>query len=370
MISVLILGLHGILGGTETYINSLIRAFDKTEIVCDFLIVGKEKTPYEDAINEFYGDGRNHFFYCPNLKNEYIHGKRWLKEFYDSHRYDLIYLNATSAANAIYCQYAIGHQKIPMVTHSHFSDGPWINHMLYRAYTKKHTVAKLACAKPAAQWMFGKDINDVLYIANGIDTNRFAYNHEARAKIRAEYGITDDTVLLGHVGRFSVEKNHKFFVELAKALPSKYVFMCIGEGACKEEFNKLVHENGLSKRFIVLPVRKDVEQFYCAMDLFVMPSLYEGLPIVTVEAQCSGLPIVFSNTISREADLSGHCYFESIEDVSKWKDRILSMNMERYDGVTCVNEAGFSNIVSAANVRKVFLDAIKIGNSKCSSNDL
>lgn len=359
MINVLILGLHGIIGGSETYINNLIRCFDKKKINCEFLVVGNDKTPFEDSINAFYNDEKNHFYYCPDLKLDFKKGNKWLKKFYNEHSYDLIYLNATSAANAIYCKYALDKKKIPLITHSHFSNGPRVNHLLFRPYTCKKSVAKLACSELAAEWMFGKKIDNVEYIANGIDTERFSYKESVRNEMRTELGISKDKIILGHVGRFSIEKNHKFFIELATKLPEKYMFLCIGEGPCKEEFCQMINEKGLQERFIILPVKTDVEKYYCAMDMFVMPSLYEGLPIVSVEAQCSGLPVVFSDTISRQADLSSHCYFEVLNGVNQWKDRILQIDICRYDGKQKVEEAGFSNWKTAEKIGCIFDTIVK-----------
>ena len=228
MIKVLVLGLHGILGGSETYINNLIRCLPRESLVCYFLVVGNNKTPYEDSINEFYNDGENHFFYCPDVKKAMFSGLKWLKDFYDNHSFDLIYLNATSAANALYCKYAIDKLHTPLITHSHFSNGPWLNHMIFRPYTIKHSVFKLACAKPSAVWMFNKEIDDVIYIANGIDTNRFRFDMTIRNEMRNELGLSDNQVIIGHVGRFSIEKNHTFFVNICEKLNENFCALVMG----------------------------------------------------------------------------------------------------------------------------------------------
>ena len=142
---VLVLGLHGILGGSETYVYNLVRGLDKNKVKFDFLVVGNKKTPYEDDINIYYDDGLNHFFYCPDLKNDPKNSIKWMRAFYRDHNYDLIYLNATSAANAIYCMFPVSLKKTPLITHSHFSNGPKRNHLMFRWYTNKHSVCKLAC---------------------------------------------------------------------------------------------------------------------------------------------------------------------------------------------------------------------------------
>ena len=123
---------------------------------------------------------------------------------------------------------------------------------------------------------------------------------------------------------------------------------------------RTIKEKGLEERFIILPVDTSIERYYNAMDLFAMPSLYEGLPIVSVEAQCNGLPLILSDTISREADLSSHCRFEELNNVDKWIDAIETMNLNRYDGERCVIDSGFSITDSAKIIDRLIKEAVAV----------
>lgn len=365
MKKVLVIGLTGQMGGTENYIFNLVKYIDLTKYTFDFLVVEDgHKTPYEKEINQLIGDGNNHFYYCPNMKKNYFVGRKWLKKFYTSHSYDLIYMNATTAARTAYCRYAIDRQKTPMILHSHRSDGKRLNHTLYKPYSFRHSFIKLACSQNAADWMYGKKCKDAIIIPNGIDTARFQYSADFRKQIREEYGYSDKDIVLGHVGRFSEEKNHKFLIELAQILDTKYKFLFIGEGPTKAEITEKIRSLGLETRITVLPVRKDVNRFYSAMDAFIMPSFNEGLPIVSVEAQCAGLTCLFSDTVSRETNISGKCLYLSLGDLDNWKKTINELSFERYDGVAAITECGFSMQDTAKKVETYFEKAINVSKKR------
>ncbi len=352
---ILIIGLCNEMGGTENYIYNLLKKIKLTLFYFDFLIVDDgKKTPYEDEINKLFNDDNNHFYYCPNLKRHYITGSRWLKNFYDKKAYDLIYMNATTAAKTAYCRYAIDILRTPIVTHSHRSEGKIINHILYKPYTIKHSIYKLACSKNAANWMFKKNDPNVVIIPNGIDTDIFRFNLMQRNIIRKEYNISDEQIIIGHVGRFSKEKNHLFFIILSKMLDDKYIFMCIGDGPLKKHFISNIKEQGLENRFKIISTRKDVYRFYSAMDIFVMPSYNEGLPIVSVEAQCAGLKPIFSDTISKETNISGFCKYLPLSMPDKWIQTIKNMDIKRFDGVDVIKKKGFDMADTALKVEKLF----------------
>jgi len=360
MKNILVIGLSNEMGGTENYIYNLIQRLDPKQYTLDFLIIDDGgRTPYEDEINTFYSDGRNHFYYCPNLKKYWVSGKQWLKNFYDEHRYDVIYMNATTSARVVYCKYAVDKLHIPLITHSHRSDGKRFNHYIYRRYTRNHSVFKLACSTNAANWMFGKKEKNYALISNGIISEKFSFNQDLRNDIRNKLNISSDKFVIGHVGRFSEEKNHRHFVQLAKILDDKYVFLLIGEGPLKEEIKDLVIKEGLENRFYILGATKDVNKYYSAMDVFMMPSFNEGLPIVSVEAQCNGLRCIFSDTISKENNISGNCVYLLLSDLISWKNTLEKEDFKRYDGICKIREAGFDMEHSASIVDKLFSRAVK-----------
>ena len=191
------------------------------------------------------------------MKKGFISMNRWLKEFYETHHYDLIYMNVTTAARIMYCNYAVTKQGVPLITHNHcgsaVSKFAAINNNLFKNYTTRKSMVKLACSDETFTYGFTCDKSEGTIIQNGIDVNRFVYNKVFRSELRSELKITDDQVVIGHVGRFAAEKNQKYFIELSKALGNHFVFVCVGEGMQKEDFCRAIKQNEVEKRFRILP---------------------------------------------------------------------------------------------------------------------
>lgn len=332
-------------GGTESYLRSLISNIDRSKYNFDFMVVGETKAILEDEINELINDGRNHFFYPPNMKKHYIKAKKWLENFYETHKYNLIYMNVTSAARIVYCNYAIKHMGVKLITHNHCGNSvnkkAGINNFLFKGYTTRMSDLKLACSDAAFYWGFSSNVGEPEIIKNGINLDRFSFNYNFRSEIRHVYDIDDNKIVIGHIGRFSIEKNQKFFVKLSKELGEKYVFICAGEGNTKNELLNEVKCEGVDDRFRIMSFTNETEKLYSAMDIFMMPSLYEGLPIVCVEAQANGLPCIFSDTISRQSDICGHSVFLSLEYLPSWVNYIKQMEICRYDNKNKLVEAGY-----------------------------
>lgn len=338
---VLIIGMSPVLGGVEMYIYNLIKFMNKDEYMFDFLVISDKKSVFEKEINDLINDNKNHFYYSPNLKKNYFKARKWLMDFYSTHIYDLVYLNTCTSARINYCIDAINRGG-KLITHSHNGCGLSIlNNKIYRKYIRNKSDKLLSCSDIAAEWLFGKGTTNVRMIANGVDTGRFKYDSDERERIRYEYHIPNDNIVIGHVGRFFKQKNQKYFIKLAKNLSDNYKFMLIGDGELKENFFKSVLNESLEDRFILLPSQDDVERYYSAMDIFAMPSVFEGLPIVAVEAQATGLPCVFSDNISKQTDLSGRCKFVPLNELELWIKTINEINIERYDGKLCIENNGF-----------------------------
>ena len=361
---ILVFGLTKTVGGVESYIRNLIYNIDLTEYFFDFLIVGEEeKACFEDEFNEFFNDGINHFYHCPNMKKGFISTNRWLKEFYQSHHYDLIYMNVTTAARIMYCNYAVTKQGVPLITHNHCGNAvsKWasINNNLFRGYTTRKSAVKLACSDEAFTYGFTCDKSEGMIIKNGIDVNRFAFDELVRTELRAELGIMDNQIVVGHIGRFAIEKNQKFFIDLSKELGERYVFVCVGDGELKDEFYNDVRRNNLEKQFRILPFSRQAEKYYSVMDVFAMPSLYEGLPLVAVEAQAAGLPCVFSDTISRQSDICGHSVYVSIKNKDSWIEAIKETVIKRYDNIPQLTRAGYNAKTTGKMITTIFKETKK-----------
>lgn len=344
MKKILIIGLSHMIGGVEIYTYNFAKYMNRDMYDADFLIIGDEyPSIYAKEINALWGDNREHLFYCPNLKRHYWKGRKWLKNFYKKNKYDYIYMNTCTAARISYCKYPLKKRQTKLITHSHNGSSlSYFNHIIFRSYTTRKSNYLLACSDIAAKWMFGKRAKEAAIIPNGIDLEKFRFNESYKNYIRNKYSISDEDIVLGHIGRFEYQKNHSFLIKLAKVLELKYKFMLIGDGTLKEEFINSVKNENLEDRFIILPSTDEVDKYYSAMDILVLPSRYEGLPLVAVEAQANGLNCLLSDNISTQTNITGKCFYLSIDDTLAWRDKLIELKMSRYDGIDILNKSGYS----------------------------
>ena len=206
---------------------------------------------------------------------------------------------------------------------------------------------RLACSHAAGEFMFRRSRFEVL--PNAIDVGTYRFDRQARVKTRRALGLGDGSVV-GHVGRFSEEKNHRFlldvFSELLRLRPGVRL-MLIGDGALRPGIEGRAAEGGLADRVLFLGDRKDVPDLYQAMDVLVLPSFFEGLPMVGVEAQCAGLPMICSDRVPDEVAI-GDCEFLPLEaSLSRWATRVAQAIDQgrdlgrRVQGATLTRTAGF-----------------------------
>ena len=339
------------------YIYNLARNLDSDKYSLDYLVVGNTKSIFEKELNEFNGDGKNHFYYVPNIKKYVISGRNWLNNFYDTHRYDVIYMNTCTAARIVYCQYCIRKYKTPLIVHSHSGNAVSVinkfTNYLYKNRITNLSNVQLACSKVAYHWLFKGKCEETNIIPNGVDLNRFYFDLAWRQEIRESLKISADDVLIGNVGRCSAQKNQIYFCKIAKKLESNFKFLIIGDGELKESINQKINELGLNDRFRMISTKSDIEKYYSAMDIFVMPSNFEGLPIVGIEAQAEGLPCIFSNNISDQVALSAKCCFLNLKKVDEWANKIRFLAKKRYDGTELVKNSGFDNKSPVHMIEKI-----------------
>lgn len=353
---ILVFGMSSTLGGVETYLYNLAKNIEKDKYIFDYFIVGSDKSVFEEELIKINQDSK--FYYAPNIKREFITGNRWLKEFYNHHRYDAIYMNTCTAARVKYCEYCVKKYKTPLIVHSHSGNAisaiNIFSNKLYRNKITRVSKVHLACSEVAYRWMFSDKLNNDDIIPNGVDLDRFKYNDTWRDEIRSQLGIEKNEVLIGNVGRFSPQKNQFYFIELAKRLEKKYKFLIVGDGELKKSIQNKISEEKLDDRFRILPAKNDIEKYYSAMDIFAMPSIFEGLPIVGIEAQAEGLICILSTNISLQTGLSDRCSFIGIDNVGAWVDAITKCSLERYNGSKLVKEKGFDSMRPVKMMEKIF----------------
>jgi glycosyltransferase involved in cell wall biosynthesis len=212
--------------------------------------------------------------------------------------------------------------------------------------------------------MYSKYIRNkkaVIKINNAINIQKYTYNKNVRDKKRTENNF-EDCFVIGHIGSFTYVKNHtfllKFFMEILKKRENAILFL-IGDGPLFSEIKKEACELGLADKVIFHGLTLEVNAYMQMFDVFVLPSWFEGMPLTGIEAQCAGLPCVFSDNVTREVDLTGNCQFLSLQDnPSVWAEKIIALtSFQRKDNSGMVQEHGFDIQDSALKLKNVFVQA-------------
>ena len=290
-------------GGIESCIMNYYREFVGRGVQFDFISI-HSTLACEDEIKKLGGK----IFYIPNMKQHPIKYKKAMEKIILQGNYDVIYVNMLSAANILPLSVAnkCGCKKI--VAHSHNNDTPGIHrkilHRLNKRKVGRYATDLVACSKSAAQFMFGDKLcGEAKIVNNGISVERFLFSEEKRRKIQNELGLSDKNMVVGHVGRFQYQKNQTFlvdiFYELQKKKPEAKLIL-VGDGPGRGSIQEKVDSLKISDKVVFLGERQDVEEILCAMDVMVIPSRFEGLGMVVIEAQCAGLPVVCSDVLVDE----------------------------------------------------------------------
>ena len=247
-----------------------------------------------------------------------------LKCFFKSnHDFDAVYSNVANQSLFVF-RLAKKYGIKTRIIHSHATSAASslfkrIRNNFLIFFMLRYATHYLACSDAAGKSMFKK--RDFTVINNAIDYEKYVFSLSKREKIRNEYNLIDKKVV-GYVGRIVQQKNVLFLTDVCEKLPNEYVFLIIGTGNMKESLLDEVRKKRLTSRFIFVDECTNVDAFYSAMDYFVLPSFYEGLPVVGVEAQANGLPCFFSNRITKEVVISSNSFILDIESANLWANSI------------------------------------------------
>ncbi len=353
-------------GGAETLIMNLYRNIDRSLVQFDFLLSCPEGSAYEEEIRQLGGRiyriprfmGYNKISYDRNLT-------RFLKEHPEHHILHNHLMN--SAAETLKVAKRLGRVA---VAHSHIADVPLSPKvMMKRFFSRKlWKIAdyRFACAKEAGLWLYrGKA--DFIVLNNGIDTARFKFDESIREKVRAEFGIGPKTRLIGTVGRMDPQKNQLRLLDIFRKtleIQPDCKLMIIGIGDLESEIRAKIAADGLSDKVILTGARSDVNELLMGFDVFAFPSIYEGLGIVLVEAQASGLHCVFTDTIPKEVDLVPELLHRTSlsEPDAVWADRIVSVCGRKQDREACwrlIADKGYDIKSSAKRIQDFYLEVDK-----------
>lgn len=313
-------------GGIENMLMNIYRQIDRSQVQFDFLLDREYEGDFCDEIRAL---GGRVFFVSPRRKG-LAKNKKELRLFFAQHReYRIVHQHVSSLSYIT--PLAMAKQAgVPVrIVHSHnTSQSGFMHRLLHRVNQLRITgVATdyFACSQAAAEWLYPRSIlgrHQSVLVNNAIDADRFRYRAETRNLLRDSLGIQSDEILLGHVGSFANQKNHALLVEIFAAYLASGAnakLLLVGEGPLLEQVKARVKELGLEERVIFAGIRKDVHDLMQAMDIFVMPSLHEGLPLTVVEAQAAGLPCVLSTAITKEVALLDTVQWRSLTDsLDQW----------------------------------------------------
>ena len=366
-------------GGIETFLinvqKNIMESYSSIHI--DYYLNSGVRQFYSKQIYSYGG----HIYYPDGVvdNRRFFNWKARLKRLWDFYKflkrnsYDIVHINENLPATAAYtlvCKAA----GIPnVIVHSHndlshqsFSVIQSIKYRLSRIVISNFSDYRFACSDVAGKWFYGDSTNHIksyALVKNGIAVETYRFSSIVRGNYREKLQIQGKFVL-GHVGRFYPQKNHSFLLKIFKELVQhepNAVLLLIGDGPRKEDIVQKVQQMGLREKVLFLGIRKDVAQILQAMDCFCLPSLHEGLPLVAIEAQASGLPIICSTNVTREVMITKNCFFCSLEaNPLVWVKEILEHRnvVQREKGASEVISAGFDSKDVAKKLGAFYLDIV------------
>lgn len=347
--------------GQETFLMNLFRRLDREQIQFDFLCAEQRPGDYDGEIAALGG----HIFYLPPVTagglRKHWQFMRHLSQTLKAHPCDVFHVHthhALDAVKEVLAAKAAGVKTVVVHCHSTGAQFHITAHKLCRVLLSLLPAKRFACSRAAGHWMFCGEKFTV--IPNGIDPDAFRYDASVRADVRQEFGW-DGKRIVGHVGRFTQAKNHRFLIDVFEKLHEKQPdaqLVLIGEGELEEDIRALVAQKGLTESVSFLGVRNDLPRLYSGMDLFLFPSLFEGLGIVLIEAQACGLPVLTSDAIPPEAFVTDIIRSLALsESAQTWADKAQQMLCDaapRGNTHEAIAEAGYDIRRLAADLKKVY----------------
>lgn len=350
-------------GGLETMLMNYYRQIDRNKIQFDFLVHRYYRADYDDEIESLGGI----IYRLPVLNPLDSNYKNALSSFFDGHpEYQIIHVHQDCMSTVILKEAERHHVKV-RIAHSHNSnqDKNWKYpiKLYYKNSISRYATDLFACNEEAGEWMFNGAPFTI--VKNAVNTERYRFNELTRKTIRSEFGIQNNQLMIGHVGRIDEVKNHRFLVEVFKEVLKQKdaILLLVGRGDLEEEIRKSVETFGIKDRVIFAGLRNDVDSLLQAMDVFVFPSLYEGLPMSLVEAQASGLPCVISDQVSPECMITKNTVMMSLkQSPAEWADQVLRFaDLPREDTYDTIVESGFDIKKNSEELQEFYFSAADRG---------
>lgn len=316
--------------GVSSVVMNYYSEIDKSKIQMDFLLY---KQPEKSILKYLNQNGSKVYALGYPVELGLPKYQKVIDQFFAEHQkeYQIVHLHIPNAA-FIVLKAAKKYGIDTRIMHSHNSRGAdglvkKIRNSVLNRQGIFYANEYFACSKSAGRYLYGKKkLNKVTIIPNAISLEKFRYDQKCRKNIREQWNIPEKTLVLGHVGRFSEQKNHRFLIEIGKRLKEKelaFRLLFLGDGELKEQIRAQAKQAGVENNLIFAGVVSNPKEYMDAMDLFLLPSLYEGLPCVCVEAQANGLPCLISANVTKEVELSDYVQFLDISDADQWCQKII-----------------------------------------------
>ncbi len=359
-------------GGAEQMVMNYYSAIDREQVQFDFYIFkGSNCVPAEE-IKAMGG----RLFVLPTFKHPFRYMKT-LKRLLKENEYKIVHCHlSTLAFPALRAAKKAGISV--RILHNHSTSGgkrELLRNMakaFFKPIARRYATEYLACSELAARWMYGAkpilSLNEpappvkvVRIMRNAVDTERFRYNEKKRSELRGEFKIPSKTLVFGHIGRFCPQKNQMFLLDIFIEILKKHknsALLLVGNGKDKELLQARVIAAGLNGKVIFTGQRADTDKLYSAFDCFLLPSNYEGLPVVGVEAQSAGLYCLFSDKVTREAKISDGVQYLSLKTSAEdWACAALCCaKLRNENGAEQVSGAGYDIHTAAKELERYYLD--------------
>lgn len=368
---VLVIGMSDNPGGIESFIEAYCDKM-KDSISFDYMVFTKTCVNHDKLVDS----GSKVFFIKSAQFKEYFRYKKEISDFFlkNGKNYDAIWVNVCDLANANILEYARKAGIKKRIIHAHnnkfIQEGKRL--LLYKFMHEKikKKISKLAtdfwaCSDLAGEFFYNEDIlksNKYRVINNAIKLSNFKFNNDIRKDYRDKLGL-ENKVVLGHIGRFHFQKNQDFLIDILNELIKRnknYHLVLVGQGDDESKIKEKVNNLQLNKYVTFLGVRNDISNIMQAMDIFVFPSVFEGLGIVLIEAQATGLPCFTSNeVVPREVKVTKSLKFIDLSNnPNEWANSIenCKLNNDRDKYINYVREAGYDIEQEANKVKKLLME--------------
>ncbi len=351
-------------GGTEFFLMNYYRNINRDRVQFDFACQGDGPGVFDDEITEMGGK----IFYLPYKTKHPFKYTSKLKKIMIENNYKAVH----SQMDAMGC-WPLAVAKSAGITmriaHSHNTKCQTKNPVkkimnnFAKIFTRKLATHHFACGYDAGVFLFGRKMMEqhkVQIIHNAIELNKYAFSMKKRERLRRKFGIGKE-IVIGHVGQFREQKNHKKIIEIFTYITktdSNIKLMLVGDGSLKSEIERIAEENNLKEKIIFTGARNDVSDLLNVFDVFLFPSLFEGLSVVAVEVQANGLPMVISDTIADETIITDTIIKVGLEkDASVWKEAVYkSLKFGRKDEMDKLIEAGYDIMTEASRLEEKYVN--------------